>query len=424
MDHFHRLNGRLHCEEVALDAIAEQVGTPTYVYSAATLTRHYRVFDAAWQGTDHLVCFAVKACSNIGVLAHLANLGAGFDIVSIGELHRVLTAGGDPAKVVFSGVGKRPDEIAAALHAGILSLNVESVAELYTINEVAEREGLSAPVSLRINPDVDAETHPYVATGLQTSKFGIPRSRALDAYRLARSLPALDIVGLDCHIGSQLASSEPMVEALKHMLALVDELNSEGITLKHLDLGGGLGISYDEETPPSPGEYANALLDELQRWQSRRTGPPLHIVLEPGRVIAGNAGILLTTVLLLKTGGSKHFVVVDAAMNDAIRPALYGAYHKFQTVAPPAAQERRVDIVGPVCETGDFLAQDRALPLVEAGDLLAMKGAGAYGFSMASNYNSRTRPAEVLVDGATFHVIRERESLDDLVRGETIPSKG
>ncbi|MDP6945960.1 MAG: diaminopimelate decarboxylase, partial [Myxococcota bacterium] len=288
MDHFLRVDGHLRCEEVPLADIAARVGTPAYVYSAATLTRHFRVFDEAWAEADHLVCFAVKACSNVAILARLAALGAGFDIVSLGELHRVLAAGGDPAKVVFSGVGKRREEVAAALRAGILSINVESEPELRMVSEVAQGEALAAPVSLRINPNVDAKTHPYVATGLRTSKFGIPRSRALDVYRLARSLPNIDIVGLDCHIGSQLATTEPMVEALKRLLNLVEELEAEGIGLKHLDLGGGLGIPYDQETPPSPSEYARVLLDELAAWQAHRTTAPLRIILEPGRVIAGN----------------------------------------------------------------------------------------------------------------------------------------
>ncbi len=424
MDHFQRLDGQLHCEEVPLAEIAARVGTPVYVYSAATLTRHYTVFDEAWAGTDHLVCFAVKACSNIAILARLAALGAGFDIVSVGELHRVQAAGGDPGKVVFSGVGKRVDEITAALRAGILCFNIESEAELALVSEVAEREGLVAPVSLRINPNVDAETHPYVATGLRTSKFGIPRSRALDAYRLAKALPGLDIVGLDCHIGSQLASTGPMVEALRRLLSLVDELADEGISLQHLDLGGGLGIPYDRETPPSPTEYARALLDELSSWRAKRSAPPLRVVLEPGRVIAGNAGILLMSVLLVKDGESKRFVVVDAAMNDAIRPALYGAYHRLEVVGSPSEVIETVDVVGPVCETGDFLARDRELSAVQSGDLIAMRGSGAYGFAMASNYNSRPRPPEVLVDGDQIHVIRKRETLDELMRGETIPDDG
>ena len=423
MDHFRRLDGQLYCEDVPLADIAASVGTPVYVYSSATLTRHYKVFDDAWAESEHLVCFAVKACSNIAILARLAELGAGFDIVSIGELHRVLAAGGDPKQVVFSGVGKRADEIAAALKAGILSFNVESDAELELINEVALRVGKTAPVSLRINPDVDPETHPYVATGLQTSKFGIPRSRALATYKRADELPGLEIVGLDCHIGSQLANTAPMLEALRRLLALVDELEAEGITIRHLDLGGGLGISYDEESPPSPAEYATTLLTEIKQWEAQRQRAPLHIILEPGRVIAGNAGILLMSVLLTKESDSKHFVVVDAAMNDAIRPALYGAYHRIETVAPPRAESRVVDVVGPVCETGDFLAKERSLPAIQSGELLAMRGAGAYGFSMASNYNSRPRPPEVLVDGGSVHVIRMRETLDDLVRGETIPKK-
>ena len=422
MDHFERRGGALYCEDVPMADIAKQVGTPVYVYSAATLERHYKVFDAAWDGSDHLVCFAVKACSNIAILNRLARLGAGFDIVSKGELHRVLAAGGSADKVVFSGVGKRSDEIEAALKAGILCFNVESEAELEMISAVATSLGTHAPISLRINPDVDAETHPYVATGLKTSKFGIPRSRALQVYRQARALPGLTIIGLDCHIGSQLKSTGPMLEALTHLLSLVDELAAEGIELEHLDLGGGLGIPYDEETPPSPTEYASALREALERWQATRKVPPLRIILEPGRVIAGNAGALLMKVELIKDGESTRFVVVDAAMNDALRPTLYGAYHRLEKVGPSDDQRQVVDVVGPVCETGDFLARERELPTLVAGDLIAMRGAGAYGFSMASNYNSRARPPEVLVEGSRVHIIRERESLDDLIRGETIPA--
>lgn len=418
MNHFQRrADGELCAEEVPLRDIAEAVGTPTYVYSSATLTRHFTVFDAAWAGVDHLVCYAVKACSNLAVLNLLAKLGAGFDIVSAGELHRVIRAGGDLSKVVFSGVGKRREEIALAIDAGILCLNVESEAELRMVDEVAREVGRVAPVSLRVNPDVDAGTHPYIATGLRTSKFGIHFDQALSCYRLARDLPGLRVHGLDCHIGSQLQDVAPLEAALDRMLELVDALASEGIPLTHLDVGGGLGISYDDEAPPSPAEYARAI-------SARLVGRELTVVLEPGRVIAGNAGVLLMEVLLDKRNGERRFVVVDAAMNDAIRPALYGAYHALDPVGPPAKDLRVVDVVGPICESGDFFAQDRELPVVTAGDLLAMRSAGAYGFAMASNYNSRPRAAEVLVDGDRFHVIRQRETLDDLWRGETIPRSG
>ncbi len=418
MDHFQRRgDGELCAEDVPLREIAAAVGTPTYVYSAATLTRHYTVFDAAWAGVPHVVCYAVKACSNLAVLNLLARLGAGFDIVSAGELHRVIRAGGDLSKVVFSGVGKRREEIALAIDAGILCLNVESEAELLLVDAVAREVGRVAPISLRVNPDVDAGTHPYIATGLRTSKFGIDFDQALRCYRLARDLPGVEIRGLDCHIGSQLQAVAPLEAALDKLLELMDALAAEGITLAHLDVGGGLGISYDDEAPPSPAEYGRALSERLE-------GRDLTVVLEPGRVIAGNAGVLLMEVLLNKRNGDKRFVVVDAAMNDAIRPTLYGAFHAIEPVGRPADDATTLDVVGPVCETGDFLARDRELPLVTAGDLLAMRSAGAYGFAMASNYNSRTRPAEVLVQGDRFHVVRERETLDDLWRGETIPRSG
>ncbi|MGM0577012.1 MAG: diaminopimelate decarboxylase [Myxococcota bacterium] len=415
MDHFRRRDGQLHCEDVPLRDIAEAVGTPTYVYSRATLERHFKVFDAAWEeARDHLVCFAVKACSNLAILDLLARLGSGFDIVSGGELHRVLRAGGDPGKVVFSGVGKKEEEITAALEAGILCFNVESEAELEMIDRVARRTGRKAPVSMRVNPDVDAGTHPYIATGLRTSKFGIPHARARAAYRRAAALDGLEVVGVDCHIGSQLKELGPMVEALRRLLELIDDLADEGIAIEHLDLGGGLGITYEDEAPPSPAEYADRLLEELGDRE-------LRIILEPGRVIAGNAGVLLMQVLLEKDNDGKRFVVVDAAMNDAIRPALYDAYHRIEPVGPQSGGTETVDVVGPVCESGDFFARDRALPRAAAGDLLAMRSVGAYGFVMASNYNSRPRPAEVLVDRDRFHVVRRRESLDDLCSFETIP---
>ena len=414
MDHFQRRDGALFAEDVPLDTIARDLGTPTYVYSKATLSRHFRVFSEAWSAVDHLICYAVKANSNLAVLDVLARLGAGFDIVSGGELGRVLAAGGDPSKVVFSGVGKTEAEIARALEAGIHCFNVESEAELVTIDQVARTHGTTAPISLRVNPDVDPKTHPYIATGLRTSKFGIEHGRALGVYRRAAELDGITIRGIDCHIGSQLGDLTPMVEALRRLLELVDALAADGIDVGHLDLGGGLGIPYDDEALPSPATYADALLAEL-------AGRDLQIVLEPGRVIAGNAGVLLMTVLLTKQNRDKHFVVVDTAMNDAIRPMLYGAYHKIEPVAAPSDERWTVDVVGPVCETGDFLARDRTMPVTGAGDLLAMRSAGAYGFVMASNYNSRPRAAEVLVDGDAYHVVRPRESEADLWRGERIP---
>jgi diaminopimelate decarboxylase len=416
MDHFQRRDGELWCEDVPLARIAQEVGTPTYVYSRATLTRHYRVFDEAWAGVEHLICFAVKANSNLGVLSVLARLGSGFDIVSVGELERVLRAGGDPNRIVFSGVGKRQDEIARALEVGVHCINVESIEELEIIDEVARGIGCIAPISLRINPDVDAGTHPYISTGLRTSKFGIAMSQARDSYRLAASLPGLRVVGVDCHIGSQLQDMAPIVEAMRRILALVDALATDGITIEHLDVGGGLGIRYDQEVPPSPAIYAGLLQAELG---TRR----LRIVLEPGRVIAGNAGVLLMKVILTKHNEGKRFVVVDAAMNDAIRPALYGAHHHIEVVGSEAAPAGAADIVGPICETGDFFARDRAFPDVTRGSLLAMRSVGAYGFAMSSQYNSRPRAAEVLVDGDKYHVVRRRESLDDLMKGETMPDK-
>jgi diaminopimelate decarboxylase len=420
MDHFQRRDGQLFAEEVPLSLIAQEVGTPVYIYSRATLTRHFRKFDEAWEPWPHLVCYSVKACSNLSVLKLFANLGSGFDIVSAGELHRVLKVGGLPEKVVFSGVGKREDEIRYALETGIRSLNVESEAELLQIDSIAQQMGKKAPVSLRVNPDVDAETHPYISTGLKKNKFGIPANRAVAVYHQANRLRGIQVVGLDCHIGSQLAKVDPVVEALKRLLSLVDRLAEDGIVIRHMDMGGGLGITYDDETPPSPAEYAAAVLRELQPWSKDRAGSQIELVLEPGRVIAGNAGILLMKVLLRKDSDEKRFVVVDAGMNDAIRPALYGAYHQIETVNAPRTETEVVDVVGPVCESGDFFARDRQLAKVEAGELLAMRSMGAYGFVMTSNYNSRPRPPEVMVDGSRYHVIRKRESVDDLLRGETI----
>lgn len=416
MNHFERdETGALRCEGVALADIAARVGTPAYTYSAATLRRHFRVFDRAWGDAPHLVAYSVKALSNLAILRLLAAEGAGFDIVSGGELARVLRAGGRADRVVFSGVGKTRAEMEAALEAGIRSFNVESLAELRTLSDVARAHGTQAPVSLRVNPAVDPQTHAYIATGLASSKFGIPQDRARDAYREALGLPGLDVVGLDYHIGSQLSVLEPMVQALERMLELVDELGREGLTLRDLDVGGGLGIPYADERPPSPAVYAEKLLSVL-------AGRALHIITEPGRVIAGNAGVLLMRVIRTKDNLAKRFAVVDAAMNDAIRPALYGAWHTIEPVAPPRPGQQTVDVVGPVCESGDFFARDRPLPPLAAGDLLVLRTAGAYGFSMASNYNSRPRAPEVLVDGDRFSVVRARETVDDLLRGETIPA--
>jgi diaminopimelate decarboxylase len=413
MDYFSYHHGRMRAEDVDLGVIAERVGTPCYVYSRATLEHHWRVFDTALATHPHLICYAVKANSSLAVLQVLASLGSGFDIVSAGELERVMLAGGDPARTVFSGVGKRAEEMQRALQAGIRCFNVESEAELVRLESVAAATGHRAPVSIRVNPDVDARTHPYISTGLRDNKFGIDVSQALQVYRRACELPHLQVTGIDCHIGSQLTDSAPFVDALERVLQLLDQLQSDGIELAHIDLGGGLGIPYrDRDNPPLPADYAHALLAHL-------SGRPQELLLEPGRAIAGNAGILLTCVEYLKHSAHKNFAIVDAAMNDLQRPALYDAWHDIVPVEPREGPATRYDVVGPVCETGDFLGKDREL-LLAAGDLLAVRSAGAYGFSMSSNYNSRPRAAEVMVDGEQFHVIRERETLHDLYRHERL----
>jgi diaminopimelate decarboxylase len=411
MDYFNYHNGSLHAEDVPLAAIAAQFGTPCYVYSRATLERHWQVFDAALGSHPHLVCYAVKANSSLAVLQVLARLGSGFDIVSVGELERVLRAGGEPAKIVFSGVGKQAHEMRRALEAGIHCFNVESEPELLRLDRVAGEMRMTAPVSLRVNPDVDARTHPYISTGLRDNKFGIDVAIALHAYQHAAALPNIRVTGIDCHIGSQLTEIEPFVDALDRVLVLVDQLAAAGIPLAHIDIGGGLGIPYrNGENPPAPDVYAHALLEHV-------TDRPQELLLEPGRAIAGNAGILLTHVEYLKHTAYKNFAVVDAAMNDLQRPALYDAWHDIIPVVPRAGDSVNYDVVGPVCETGDFLGRQRELALAE-GDLLAVRSAGAYGFSMSSNYNTRPRAAEIMVDGDSIHVIREREVIDDLVRGE------
>jgi len=411
MDHFNYRDGRLQAEGVDVAAIAAETGTPCYVYSRATLERHWHVFDEALGAYPHLICYAVKANSSLAVLQVLARLGSGFDIVSEGELARVLRAGGNPSRIVFSGVGKRAAEMRIALQAGIRCFNVESEPELQRLNEVAGKIGKVAPVSLRVNPDIDAGTHPYISTGLRDNKFGIDVDTALDAFRRAAELPNLEVTGIDCHIGSQLTDIAPFVDALERVLVLVDRLQEEGITLQHIDLGGGLGIQYEQQdNPPLPDTYARELLAHFE-------GRPQELLLEPGRAIAGNAGILLTRVEYLKHTQYKHFAIVDAAMNDLQRPALYGAWHEIIPVQPREGDTTPYDVVGPVCETGDFLGKQRELTLAE-GDLLAVRSAGAYGFTMSSNYNSRPRAAEVMVDGDQIHVIRERESVDDLYRQE------
>ncbi|MDC8805171.1 diaminopimelate decarboxylase [Halomonas pacifica] len=417
MDHFEYRDGALYAEDVPLAAIAERFGTPCYVYSRATLERHFRAYTEALGSHPHLICYAVKANANLAVLGLLARLGAGFDIVSVGELERVLAAGGDPAKVVFSGVAKQEAEMARALEAGIKCFNVESRPELERLDAVAGRLGKVAPVSLRVNPDVDAGTHPYISTGLKDNKFGIPVDEALGVYELAARLPNIRVSGLDCHIGSQLTELAPFLDALDRLLVLLERLREAGIEIEHLDLGGGLGVPYQDERPPAPFDYARALLERLAAWPG---GERLTLLFEPGRSIAANAGVLLTRVEYLKPGETKNFAIVDAGMNDLIRPALYQAWQRILPVDTRVSRESATyDVVGPVCETGDFLGKDRDLAIAE-GDLLAVRSAGAYGFVMASTYNSRPRPAEVMVDGDQAHLVRRRERLEALWEGEAL----
>jgi diaminopimelate decarboxylase len=416
MNAFEYRNGRLHAEDVDLVGLAQAEGTPCYVYSRAAIEERWRAFDQAFEGHEHLVCYAVKANSNLAVLDVLARLGSGFDIVSGGELERVLAAGGDPAKVVFSGVGKTPAEMRQALEAGIGGFNVESAAELAALNQVAGDLGVRAPVSLRVNPDVDAATHPYIATGLKQSKFGIDIDHAPDIYRRACDLPHLQIRGIASHIGSQLTEVAPFAVALERVLELVGELMDDGVELRDLDLGGGLGIRYAEEQPPEPLEYALALLDTLNSFGTRYQS--LRLVVEPGRAIVGNAGVLLSRVLYLKPGAERNFAVVDTAMNDLVRPSLYDAWHDIAPVELKERTEMVYDVVGPVCESGDFLGRDRSLRIAE-GDLLAVASAGAYGAVMSSNYNTRPRAAEVVVDGTRYCVARRRETVAELLALET-----
>jgi len=408
----HRIDGRLYLEGVALDALAERYGTPLYVYSRQALESAYQAYAEAFATTPHLICYAVKANSSLAILNLFARLGAGFDIVSGGELARVLAAGGDANKTVFSGVGKTADEIRAALDAGILCFNVESVSELHRLNRIAGEQGKVAPVSFRVNPDVDPKTHPYISTGLKENKFGVPIADAPALYRLAASLPNLKVTGIDCHIGSQLTDLSPLVDAADRVLALVDTLAAEGIALHHIDLGGGVGIRYHDETPPDLAAYGRTL---AARFAGRRE----KLLLEPGRSLVGNAGLLLTRVEYLKPGEDKNFAIVDAAMNDLMRPALYEAYHDIVAVNERQTTQKRYDIVGPICETGDFLGFARDLA-IEEGDLLALLSAGAYGMSMASNYNSRPRAAEILIDRNEIHLIRERETQSGLMAGERL----
>ncbi|HET9552322.1 MAG TPA: diaminopimelate decarboxylase [Anaeromyxobacteraceae bacterium] len=413
MNHFQPKKGVLHAEAVALPALAKAYGTPLYVYSRATLTRHWQVLHRSLAGLDHTVCYAVKANSNLAVLATFAELGSGFDIVSAGELYRVMKAGGEPRKVVYSGVGKRDDEIAFALDAGVGTLNVESAPELARVAAVARRLKVRAPVALRVNPDVDPKTHPYIATGLREAKFGVAVPDARRLYHEAVKDPHLDVRGVACHIGSQITTLRPFVDAVGRVRKLAEDLGRAGIRLRHLDVGGGLGVTYKDETPPSPAEYGAAIRKALDGWEGE-------VHLEPGRVLVGNAGVLVTRVLYVKESGKKTFVVVDAAMNDLVRPSFYDAWHEIEPVVAPRRGTKAVkaDVVGPVCESSDFLARDRRLPLPAEGDLLCVRTAGAYGFTMSSNYNSRPRAAEVLVDGDRALLARERETYPDLVRGE------
>ncbi|WP_136680559.1 diaminopimelate decarboxylase [Neptunomonas sp. XY-337] len=413
MDSFEYRNGRLHCEDVALERIADEFGTPVYVYSRDALERAYLSYATALEGHNALICYAVKANSNLAVLNVLARLGAGFDIVSLGELERVLCAGGDPSKVVFSGVGKQAHEIRRALDVGIHCFNIESEAELERVNQVAGEHGSVADISFRVNPDVDAGTHPYISTGLKENKFGIAIADAQRIYQRAAQMEHVNVVGMDCHIGSQLTEVAPFMDALDRLLALVDRLAEQGITLRHLDMGGGLGVCYTDEQPPSAQSYIEAVLEKM-------SGRELGLIFEPGRSIAANAGVMLTQVEFLKLNEGKSFAIVDGAMNDLIRPSLYSAYQEIIPCSVREAGETRsYDVVGPVCETGDFLGKDRDLN-IEAGDLLAVCSAGAYGFVMASNYNTRLRAAEVMVDDNQVFEVRARETYQDLMRGEKL----
>ena len=420
MNHFEYRAGEMFAEGVPLKRIGREVGTPVYVYSLATLKRHFQVFDQAFAKVPHIVCFSVKANSNLALLRAFAKQGSGFDIVSGGELFRALKAGGDPKKIVFSGVGKKKHEIEYALNTGILMFNVESDEELTVLNEIAAGIGKKAPISLRVNPDVDPQTHPYISTGMKKAKFGVDIKKSLETYKKAVALANIDVVGVDCHIGSQLTSLTPFVDALAKVREYLDrvlagEMKKEGAQIRYLDLGGGLGINYHDETPPLPDEYARAIVQGLE-------GLEVTLILEPGRVIVGNAGILLTEVQYIKETDTKKFVIVDAGMNDLIRPALYGSYQAIRPIVESKAEPIVADVVGPICESGDFFAKDREIARPRRNDLLAIMSAGAYGFTMASNYNSHPKPPEVLVDGDQYYVVRKRETMEDLINGEVIPA--
>ena len=414
MHHFQYRQNELYCEDIPVRQIAKEVGTPFFLYSHATLVRHFQAFDKAFDGADRLICYSAKANANMAILRLLNQLGSGLDIVSGGELYRGLKAGISPDKIVYSGVGKRIDEIDLALQTGILMFNIESLEELELIDKRAGELGTQAPIAIRVNPDVDPKTHPYISTGLRKNKFGIDTASAIEAYRTAQKLKYVSIIGIDCHIGSQITDVQPFKDALESLKELIKELTSMGITIKYLDMGGGLGITYDSEAPPAPEEYAQAIVSSLGDL-------PVTLILEPGRVIVGNAGILVTRTLYCKSGLAKNFVIVDAGMNDLLRPTLYDAYHAIQPVMLTSEQTLTVDVVGPICETGDFLAQDRELPEVNHSDLLAVMSTGAYGFTMSSNYCSRLRVAEVMVNGDRFDIVRNRQDYIDLIAGESLP---
>ena len=416
MHHFqYNSSGELCGEEIPVSRIADAVGTPFYLYSHATLIKHFRAFDGAFDGIPHQVCFSMKSNSSMAVMRLFAGEGGGADIVSGGELYRALAAGVDPGKVVYSGVGKTAEEMIYGLRSGILLFALESIQEMTLLDQVAGDLGIRAPVAIRVNPDIDPQTHPYISTGLRENKFGIPFDQAMDVYTRAASMAHLEICGVSCHIGSQLVQISPVVEALRKLKGLIAQLAGQGLSIRYLDLGGGLGITYDQESPPEPREYADALRRELDMKD-------MLLVLEPGRVIAGNAGILVTRVLYTKIVESKTFYIVDAAMNDLVRPSLYGSYHRIQPVQRQDRERVRADVVGPICESGDFLARDREMGAYQPGELMAVMSAGAYGYTMASVYNSRPRPPEVMVRGGRFEVIRERERYEDLIRGERVPA--
>ncbi len=415
MHHFNYQNNEMYCEDVSISEIAREVGTPFYLYSHATLRHHFLTFQKAFEAVNHLICFSAKSNSNIAVLKLFAKLGGGLDIVSGGELFRGLTAGVPPGKIVFSGVGKREDEIVYALESNILMFNVESFQELELIDQCAARLNKKAPIALRVNPDVDPRTHAYISTGLKENKFGLNVEAVVETYSAANACSHVKVMGISCHIGSQLTEVSPFVDALGRIKDLIATLETSGISISYLNLGGGLGITYDQESPPHPSEYGKAILETLGQ-------APVTLILEPGRVIVGNAGILVTRVLYTKSGEDKFFVIVDSAMNDLVRPSLYGAYHAVEPVVRDRKETIEADVVGPICESGDFIARDRRIPLVQSGDLLAVMSAGAYGFTMSSNYNSRPRVPEIMVKEDRFFVVRARESYEDLIAGESIPA--